>query len=560
MKEFSYFNYKRRATSIVQVGNTPLGGENLIRVQSMANTSTMDTESSVEQALRMASKGAEYIRFTTQGLREAENLRHIKEELRKRGCNVPLVADVHFNSKVALEVAKYVEKVRINPGNFVDGAKRFEEISYTDEEYLLELKGLHSRFVELLKVCKEHHTALRIGVNHGSLSDRIMSRYGDTPEGIVESCMEFLRICKEEKFEDVVVSIKSSNVLVMVKSVRRLVDAMEREGLHYPLHLGVTEAGNGEDGRIKSALGIGTLLNDGIGDTIRVSLSEPPECEIPVAKSLVEYIAQRSAGNLVEGKMMKGFDYLNPQRVESAFSRSFVKEEGHFFLKEDVERIKKSYTLFELEWKDLTKEMLENLKSSSKEIILLRTHSLNGVGEQRAFFHYLLEERISLPVIIERDYNEEDIEQLRIKASADLGPLLLDGFGDAICIHNEGGISKEELRSCGMSILQAARRVFSKPEYIACPSCGRTLFDLQTTLEAIKKATASQKKLKIGVMGCIVNGLGEMADADYGYIGSGRGEVNLYKGKECILRHIPQEEAVDKLVELIKLNGDWEEA
>ncbi len=453
---------KRRQTTTTHVGNITIGSEAPIRVQSMTTTDTNDTMASVAQAKRIIGAGGELVRLTTQGRREAENMANISAALKAEGIMTPLVADVHFNANVADVAALHCEKVRINPGNYVDPARTFKKLEYTDEEYAAELQKIEERFVPFLNICKEHHTAVRIGVNHGSLSDRIMSRYGDTPEGIVESCMEFLRICKKEQFNDVVLSIKASNTVVMVTSVRLLVKAMDKEDMHYPLHLGVTEAGEGEDGRIKSAVGIGALLTEGIGDTIRVSLSEEPEAEIPVARKLVGFID------------------------ECAAKREEARIEGD--------------TLF-------------------------------------------------------LDFNEENLEDLQLKAAMAAGALLIDGKAKELTIYNKG----VEQRELADSILQAARVRFTKTEYISCPGCGRTLYDLRGTIARIKAAVSEAAKtdarfntLKIGIMGCIVNGPGEMADADYGYVGAGPNKISLYKGKECVEKAIPEAEAVDKLLAFIK--------
>ncbi len=452
--------YHRRFTTVTHVGNTAIGGDNPIRIQSMTTTDTNDICACVEQAKRIIMMGGELVRLTTQGTREAESLRDISRELRLQGFMTPLVADVHFNPNVADVAARYVEKVRINPGNYVDPARTFKHLEYTDEEYQAELQKIEERFVPFLDICREHHTAIRIGVNHGSLSDRIMSRYGDTPEGIVESCMEFLRICQREQFNDVVISIKASNTVVMVKSVRLLVDAMDREDMHYPLHLGVTEAGEGEDGRIKSAVGIGALLTEGIGDTIRVSLSEDPEYEIPVAAKLVESIAECA-----------------------------------------------------------------ELRAQAEQTIVDDTITLS--------------------------LNESDWETLQLKAAMAVGALLIDRKATKLQLCAER-FSRSDLQSLADSILQAARIKFTKTEYISCPGCGRTLYDLQSTIRRIKEATRHMVGLKIGIMGCIVNGPGEMADADYGYVGAGRGRISLYRGKECVLKNIPEEEAVQQLLQLIQ--------
>ncbi len=470
---------ERRKTTTTKVGDLLIGSDYPIRVQSMATTDTNDTEASVAQAKRIIDAGGELVRFTTQGTREAENMKHISAQLKADGYPQPLVADVHFTAHTADVAALYCEKVRINPGNYVDPGRVFKHLEYTDEEYAAELQKIERKFVPFLNICKEHHTAIRIGVNHGSLSDRIMSRYGDTPAGIVESCMEFLRICQRENFNDVVISIKASNTVVMVQTVRLLVETMDKEDMHYPLHLGVTEAGEGEDGRIKSAVGIGALLTEGIGDTIRVSLSEEPEAEIPVAKKLVELIPECSR----------------------------LREQGE---------------------------------------TLLNPPCLGGTSEEAAWITPLpkgggcLHLRLSAP----------DYETFQLKAAMIAGPILIDGKAKELeIIDKKSSLSREDL---GGSILQAARVKFTKTEYISCPGCGRTLYDLRTTIQRIKEATKDMKGLKIGIMGCIVNGPGEMADADYGYVGAGRGKISLYRQKECVEKNIPEEEAVEHLLRLIR--------
>lgn len=459
--------YQRRKSSVCNVAQVALGGDNPIRIQSMTNTNTNDTEGSVAQIKRIVDAGADIVRLTAQGTREALNLANIETALRSDGYDVPLVADIHFNANVADVAAGIVEKVRINPGNYVDPGRTFKKLEYTDEEYAQEIQKIRQRLVPFLNICKEHHTAVRIGVNHGSLSDRIMSRYGDTPAGMVESCMEFLRICRDENFNDVVISIKASNCVVMVRTMRLLVEKMNEEGMCYPLHLGVTEAGEGEDGRIKSALGIGALLCEGIGDTIRVSLSEAPEREIPVAKKLVGFIAECAD----------------------------LREKCRLSISDDT---------------------------------------------------------ITLAL------SETEIEDLQLKAAMTVGALLIDGLAHKLVINNPG-FTTEFLTELADSILQAARIKFTRTEYISCPGCGRTLYDLEDTIARIKAAVKEAAKtdarfntLKIGIMGCIVNGPGEMADADYGYVGAGPGKVSLYKNKTCVEKNIPTSEAVDKLIELIK--------
>lgn len=610
-----YFNYSRRHSSEVNVGAVPMGGENPIRVQSMTNTSTQDTDACVEQAKRIVDAGGEYVRLTTQGIKEAENLKNINIGLRSQGYMVPLVADVHFNPKVAEVAALYAEKVRINPGNYVDPARTFKKLEYTDEEYAQELQRIRERFIPLLNICKENYTAIRIGVNHGSLSDRIMSRYGDTPEGIVESCMEFLRICVEQGFSNVVISIKSSNTVVMVKTVRLLVAMMEEESMAFPLHLGVTEAGDGEDGRIKSALGIGALLSDGLGDTIRVSLSEEPEYEIPVAKKLVDYILQRQDHLYIPGMEAPGFNYLSPSRrkthivgniggdnlpvviaerfdgrtetnpqftpdyIYSGKELPKVIEKGvTYILDADVwKRDENTYPAFNhlqldslesceasmkflfLPYLATTAEMIAFIKNHPEVVIISQSNHPNRLGEHRAMVHLFMTENITNPVVFFQHYAEDEAEDFQVKSAADMGALIFDGFCDGIFLLNQGALSHAVIDATAFGILQAGRIRTSKTEYISCPGCGRTLFDLQTTIARVKAATSHLKGLKIGIMGCIVNGPGEMADADYGYVGAGRGKVSLYKKKECIEKNIPEEEAVEKLIELIKSNGDYRE-
>ncbi|MBQ8336809.1 MAG: (E)-4-hydroxy-3-methylbut-2-enyl-diphosphate synthase [Bacteroidaceae bacterium] len=562
------FNYTRRSTVEVNVGGVKIGGGHSIKVQSMTNTGTMDTEGSVEQVIRIANKGGELVRLTTQGNREAINLGNIKQQLLARGCNVPLVADVHFNASVADTATKYADKIRVNPGNYVDTARTFKHIEYTDAEYADELKRLRERFVTFLNLCKAEGKAVRIGVNHGSLSDRIMSRYGDTPSGVVESCMEFLRICCDENFNDVVVSIKTSNTSMMVTTVRRLVRVMSEEGISYPLHLGVTEAGDAEDGRIKSAVGIAALLADGIGDTLRVSLAEAPENEIPVAKELVNYVALRSRHAAIEASAYDGFDYEEPQRRKSKAVGvvggdnvpvvvGLATEETDVapdFIAGDVKVCGISSAadgdFVAVEYKDLTAENISRLKSLNDIVLVASTSHANPVGELRAVVHTLCNNGVDAPVIVRRSYDEPSIESLRIKASADLGVLLIDGLVDGVWIENSA--CSEEINSLSFGILQATRARISKTEYIACPGCGRTMYDLQGTLARIKAATSHLKGLKIGVMGCIVNGPGEMADADYGYVGAARGKVSLYRRKECVEKNIPEENAIEKLLELIE--------
>ena len=605
------FNYQRRTSSEIQIGGTPLGGDNPIRVQSMTTTATTDTEGSVAQARRIVEAGGEYVRLTTQGVREAENLREINAALRSQGIDTPLVADVHFNAHVADVAALYAEKVRINPGNYVDTARTFKQLTYTDEEYADEIEKIRAKLVPFLNICKENHTAIRIGVNHGSLSDRIMSRYGDTPEGMVESCMEFLRICVSEEFTNVVISIKASNTVIMVRTVRLLVATMEKEGMSFPLHLGVTEAGEGEDGRIKSAVGIGALLYDGLGDTIRVSLSEAPEAEIPVAQSLVQYVTAHAIHLPIEGVVAKEFDYFAPQRrtthavanigggqvpvvIGSCFGkeRTFDANLRPDYLycgstlpekRPEIPLIvdapawtgeENTYPVFMgfgehnylpllamcpaplkflfVTYSQCSEEVLACLKTHPEVVIVHQTGHLHRVGEHRALAHLLMHEGITNPIVYFQHYAEESLSDLQLRAAADSGVLCIDGLVDGLYIHNIGdSIAPWQIDATALNILQAARVRTSKTEYISCPGCGRTLYALEDTIARIKAATSHLKGLKIAIMGCIVNGPGEMADADYGYVGAARGKVSLYKQKECIEKNIPEEHAVEKLLELI---------
>ena len=542
----------------------------------MANVSTMDTDASVVQAISMARAGAEYIRFTAQGIREARNLGVIRKRLNEQGCHTPLVADIHFNPKAADVAAEFVEKVRINPGNYVDGARTFRA-DYTDEDFAEGVRKIRERFVPFLRLCRAHGTAIRIGVNHGSLSDRIMSRFGDTPEGMTESCMEFLRLCREEQFDDVVISIKASNTVVMVRTVRLLVRTMDREGMHYPLHLGVTEAGNDEDGRIKSAVGIGALLTDGIGDTIRVSLSEPPEAEIPVARELIDHINRtraeeyapmpadyvgtetdyfrrtRMVADIGGGRQPVVLaEYADGDQPDETLRPDYLRHlpDGTFTSTKDKRRTVPAPHFVELTPDELTDSRLEALNTDESSVIILRSVHTDSVNETRAAILRLRAAACQAPVILRRDYHETDLDRLRIAASADLGVLLIDGIADGLLL-TQGGHSTPDTDRLAFGILQATRRRMSRTEYISCPGCGRTLYDLHQTISRIKAATGHLKGVKIGIMGCIVNGPGEMADADYGYVGAGPGRVSLYRGKECVLRSIPESEAVDRLLELI---------
>ena len=624
------FNYSRRESSVAHAGTLNIGGDNPVRVQSMTTTNTNDTDASVAQAERIIDAGGELVRLTTQGRREAENLKNISERLKADGYRQPICADVHFNANVADVAALYAEKVRINPGNYVDPARTFRKLEYTDEEYAHELQKIEDRLTPFIKICKEHHTCVRIGVNHGSLSDRIRNRYGDTPEGIVESCMEFLRIFKKQDFNDVVISIKASNTVVMVQSVRLLVAEMDKEDMHYPLHLGVTEAGEGEDGRIKSAVGIGALLADGIGDTIRVSLSEEPENEIPVARHLVWYMRRKQGHILIPGTACKGFDWLHPLRrktrsigniggdnvpvvVATASTNPSNDEEvenaqtaeaGNKDLRPDYKYVGSSvpvhpikgqkyivdFNVYEqliskqqdsssflpiypvsampliglskaplkflvLQFGTPAEEYLACLKAHPEVVVICTTRHQNRLGDQRALVHEMMSSGVENPVIFAEMYQHKAqgaLSKFQIESAADLGALMMDGLTDGIWLMNDGDIPEKDIVDTAFSILQAGRLRMVKTEYISCPGCGRTLYDLRKTIALIKEATKDMKGLKIGIMGCIVNGPGEMADADYGYVGAGPGKVSLYRKKECVEHNIPEDEAVEHLLRLIR--------
>ena len=556
------FNYRRRHSSTVQIGNVPLGGDNPIRIQSM--TSTLDTDASVAQCRRIFDAGADYVRLTAQGVREAHNIGEIRAALHAAGYTKPLVADIHFNPKAAFEAAATTDKVRINPGNFVDAARTFKKLEYTDKEYAAELEKIRRAVVPFLAICREHHTAVRLGVNHGSLSDRIMSRYGDTPAGMVESAMEYLRIFREENFNDVAISIKASNTVIMVETVRRLVAEMDREDMHYPLHLGVTEAGDGEDGRIKSAVGIGTLLAEGIGDTVRVSLSEEPELEIPVARKLVDYITAREGHAPISGCFAKAYNRIAPERrptnAVGSIGGQNVPIVATTLCPADVAAIatKPDFFLSDVNWKAVDASAKAE-GFSDDDVLLLTSHHANPVGEIEAFIHRLWDNGCKAPVVVRMSYDDADEEDVQVKAGADFGALLLNGLVDGIVLDAPNLPNNADAVAYSFGILQAAHRRTTKTEYISCPSCGRTLYDLQHAVKEIKAATSHLKGLKIGIMGCIVNGPGEMADADYGYVGAAVGKVSLYKGKECVERNVPQDVALTHLIDLIKANGDWTE-
>lgn len=558
------FNYRRRHSSTVQIGNVPLGGDNPIRIQSMTSTSTLDTDASVAQCRRIFDAGADYVRLTAQGVREAHNIGEIRAALHAAGYTKPLVADIHFNPKAAFEAAATTDKVRINPGNFVDAARTFKKLEYTDEEYAAELEKIRRAVVPFIAICREHHTAVRLGVNHGSLSDRIMSRYGDTPAGMVESAMEYLRIFREENFNDVAISIKASNTVIMVETVRRLVAEMDRENMHYPLHLGVTEAGDGEDGRIKSAVGIGTLLAEGIGDTVRVSLSEEPELEIPVARKLVDYITAREGHAQISGCFAKAYNRIAPERrptnAVGSIGGQNVPVVATALSPADVAAIatKPDFFLSDVNWKAVDASA-KSEGFSDDDVLLLTSHHANPVGEIEAFIHRLWDNGCKAPVVVRMSYDDANEEDVQVKAGADFGALLLNGLVDGIVLDAPNLPNNADAVAYSFGILQAARRRTTKTEYISCPSCGRTLYDLQHAVKEIKAATSHLKGLKIGIMGCIVNGPGEMADADYGYVGAAVGKVSLYKGKECVERNVPQDVALTHLIDLIKANGDWTE-
>lgn len=635
MREYycnDFLNYQRRDSLVVTIGGIPMGGTFPISVQSMTNTDTCNTEDSIQQIKKIADRGSDYVRLTVPGQKDVENLKVIKEGLDKIGYKIPLIADVHFNARLAHLAAAIVDKVRINPGNFIDKKNKTDDIA-SIIDYEEDLLKLRNEFLKLLDICRENNTALRIGTNHGSLADRIMDQFGDTPEGMVESAMEFLRICKETAFNNVVVSMKASNTRVMVYATRLLLERMNLEGMNYPLHLGVTEAGEGEDGRIKSAVGIGALLADGIGETIRVSLTEDPEDEIPVAFKLVSYFKQRQdhdaiaafgnypispykykrrntipvkfiggtnvpvvLGNLkgeVSANVLQQFGWnlsnnnewkfsdtaadilivdtwpgelprpINKQIVYNSKTNTEISEKiGEiYWINYEVYKLIKpkasSYYFISVKASGLTNLEIEKIKGRKNIIIILETDNANGYADQRAAIFRLVNKNCQLPVILKRSYKESLKEDFQLKAAADFGGLFIDGLGDGIWIENSGQLTTKEIIDTSFGILQASRVRTSKTEYISCPSCGRTLFDLQSATRKIRQYTSHLKGLKIGIMGCIVNGPGEMADADYGYVGTGKGKITLYKEREIIKRNVAEENAVEELINLIKENGDW---
>jgi (E)-4-hydroxy-3-methylbut-2-enyl-diphosphate synthase len=625
----SLTSYSRYKTKEVFIGDIPLGGDNPIRVQSMTTIDTMDTKGSIEQSIRMIEAGCEYVRITAPSLKEAENLRLIKKGLRDAGFNTPLIADIHFTPNAAELAATIVEKVRVNPGNYAD-KKKFQQIEYNDADYQSELDRIRKRFSPLVEICKDNGTAMRIGTNHGSLSDRILSRYGDTPLGMVESAMEFIRICEDLNYQQLVLSMKASNPQTMVQAYRLLVKTMNAEGMNYPLHLGVTEAGDGEDGRVKSSVGIGSLLEDGLGDTIRVSLTEEPEEEVPVAKILAEryhglssdlnplpinlaidpyhyskrkshqvlnfggdnvpriiadfsvkasisqnsfkaigykYDEERDKYQLTDssadcvllnnkvvsvsppGNLMQLVDSINPT---SGNANTFIS----YQLEEWLMKIPKSPHFLQIDEIYFGENIYELIKKTPNAVLIIKANESNRITSLRKICFNLIEKGITNPIVFHVEYDTDDIDILQMHASTDLGAFFVDGIGDGILILAPK-ISSEVINSTAFSILQSTRTRISRTEYISCPSCGRTLFDLQETTQKIKAKTDHLKGVKIGIMGCIVNGPGEMADADYGYVGTGPGKISLFKGQEVVKKNVPSTNAVDELINLIKDNGDW---
>jgi (E)-4-hydroxy-3-methylbut-2-enyl-diphosphate synthase len=598
---------RRRSAASVNIGQVPMGSDHPIRVQSMANTLTSDLDGSLAQCLRIAEAGADYVRFTVPAVSDIRNIAVIREKMREKGFQVPIIADVHFNSEIAFQVSQVVDKVRINPGNF-SGLHKPGEMALSDESFKMEFQELRKKFIPLLEKCRTHHTALRIGVNHGSLSQRIMDRYGDTPAGMAESAMEFLRICKARGFDQVVVSMKSSNVMVMVQATRLVVKRMDEEDMHFPLHLGVTEAGEGEDGRIKSAVGIGALLNDGLGDTIRVSLTEEPEMEVPVALKLIRHISlqnERNSRHAWEGSQFQPLEFNRRNtaiagNIGGGFVPVVIGESGNAdYLFREIppgsgEKTEVSRIIPYAQWledkpplgfplmsaaqyaashprsdrinfvwlksDDVAGLELESFASDRTAIIVYHCYGNLVQDELRWFYSRYKKAGCNRPVIVRVDYREDNLESLQVKSAADLGGTFIDGMGNGLWITNRGSIAPERVVSLSFGILQTCRARITRTEYISCPSCGRTNFNLMETLERIKAATSHLTHLKIGVMGCIVNGPGEMADADYGYVGAGQGKVTLYKSKQVVKRGIPENSAVAELIAVIKENGDWKES
>lgn len=580
-------SYHRRASLVVPIGTTPLGGDHPVRVQTMATASTLDTAASVAQAERIVAAGAEYLRYTAQDKRVATNLGVIHQELRAQGITIPLVADIHFNPTAADTALEYVEKVRVNPGNYVDTKGRVTD--WTEEVFASMHEQVRQRFGAFVERAKELGRTIRIGVNHGSLSERMVMRYGDTPEGMVQSCLEYLDVCREHDFDRIVISMKSSNTIVMTSAVRLLVERLDELGYPaYPLHLGVTEAGEGEDGRIKSAVGIGSLLADGLGDTIRVSLSEEPECELPVARALVDYIAQRGAlpapaddrPSWAEYRQLAAGARRAAQPYGSLFggdnlplvavSREYAADVASLEVRPDVlisgegqmtlsaGAILGDVEVFHLEAETISPDQLSQISASTHPLIILESRGANPVADWRWGFTQLRRAGLHVPILLKRTYDVADLDSFRLYAAADCGSIFLDGWANGLLLEAPALAIEDVVKTC-FGILQATRLRMSKTEFISCPGCGRTLYNLQTTIAEIKAATSHLKGLKIGIMGCIVNGPGEMADADYGYVGAAPGKIDLYKGQECIKKGVPQGQAVEHLIELIRENGDWKD-
>ena len=554
------FSYSNLNTRIVKIGNVPLGGNNPIRIQSMTNTNTMDTKATVEQSIKLIEAGCEYVRITAPGIKEAENLAIIKKELTKSGFDVPLIADIHFNPKVAETAARIVEKIRINPGNYSD-KKNFKQIEYTDKEYNLELERISDRFLPLLKVCKEYGTVIRIGSNRGSLSDRIMNRYGDTPEGMVESAMEFVRICEAFNFHNIVLSMKASNIKIMVFACRLLVNKMMEEGMNYPLHLGVTEAGDGDEGRIKSAAGVGALLDDGIGDTIRVSLTEDPVKEVPVAKIIAERYKGKRQLTKENNEEISTNPFLYRKRetitvgiiggdnVPVIIGPESFRDSANFDFKLSEFFNNTDFEILKIDKPKLEKSQIEELKKSKNSVLIIESDFEVPINSFRKVFFELTANNCKTPVIIKRNYKNLNKDKFLVYSSSDIASLFVDGFGDGICL--ESDIDAELISKTSFNILQATGNRITKTEFISCPSCGRTNYNIQKVLEEVKEKCSDFKGLKIAVMGCIVNGPGEMADADYGVVGSGKNKVNLYKKQNVIKKNVNEEDATDLLVKLI---------